>query len=109
MKVIKQSRDYTKKELYQIIHNKHMSLKDVPTDAKLEMRDYIIYEDDKSTEVAVMFVDSDNGQFTVSTTSPSAIRDLVEAVDFFETSVLTLALRRSQSKAGRTFMTLEVI
>ena len=109
MKVIKQSREYSKKEAYQIMHNKHLSLKDVPTDTEFELQDYIVYEDEKGTSVMVMFVESDNGQLTISTTSPSAIRDLTEAADFFEAGILNLALRRSQSKAGRTFMTLEVI
>lgn len=109
MNIIRQSRDYTKKELYQIAHNKHTSLKDVPTDCILHMTDFVQYEDDKNTQVLVMFVSEGDTTTTVSTTSPTAIRCLAEAVEFFESSILDLGLRRSTSKAGRTFMTLEVI
>lgn len=108
MNIIRQSREFSKKEVYQIAHNKHTSMKDVPTDYILHLTDFVLYSDDKNTQVLVMFITED-ATTTVSTTSPTAIRDLLEAFDFFETATLDLALRRSTSKAGRTFMTLEVI
>ena len=110
MEVLKQSRDFDKKELYKVAHNAHIGLKDVPTDSIIHLNDFIIFTDDKGTEVMILYHTTDNGEnVTISTTSPTVKASIVEAYEYFESARLDLILRRSQSKAGRTFMNVEVV
>jgi len=110
MEVLKQSRDFDKKELYQVAHNDHIKLKDVPSDSIIHLTDFISYVDDKGTEVMILYHTTDDGEnVTVSTTSPTVMKSVIEAYNYFETARLDFILRRSQSKAGRTFMNVEVV
>lgn len=110
MEVLKQSRDFDKKELYQVAHNDHIKLKDVPSDIIIHLTDFISYVDDKGTEVMILYHTTDDGEnVTVSTTSPTVMKSVIEAYNYFETARLDFILRRSQSKAGRTFMNVEVV
>lgn len=110
MEVLRQSREFDKKTLYKVAHDAHIGLKDVATDSFLHMQDFIEFADDKGTEVMVIWHKTDDGEVvTVSTTSPTVKASVIEAYNYFETANLDLILRRNVSKAGRTFMNVEIV
>lgn len=110
MQVLKQSREFDKKELYKIAHDRHISLKDIDSDSIIHLQDYVVFSDEKNREVMVLWHRADDGKVvTVSTTSPTVMASIEEATGYFETAQLDLVLRRAQSKAGRTFMNVEVV
>ena len=109
MQILKQSREFTKKEIFKMANDSHALLKNVPDDTKFHMVDYVRYCSDDDKEIAIIFTVTPDGELeTVATNSPTVIKTIESAMDFMETSDLEFILKRAVSKSGRTFMNVEL-
>lgn len=109
MQILKQSREFTKKEIFKMANDNHKLMKNVPDDTKFHMVDYVRYRSDDDKEIAIIFAVSPDGEVeTVATNSPTVIKTIESAMDFMETSDLEFILKRAVSKSGRTFMNVEL-
>ena len=109
MQILRQTREFTKKELFKIANDNHKVLKNVPDDTKFHMVDYVRYRSDDDKEIAIIFTVTPDGESeTIATNSPTVIRTIESAMDFMESSDLEFFLRRAVSKSGRTFMNVEL-
>ena len=109
MQILRQSKEFTKKELFKIANDNHKVLKNVPDDTKFHMVDYVRYRSDDDKEIAIIFTVTPDGEVeTIATNSPTVIRTIERAVDFMESYDLEFFLRRAVSKSGRTFMNVEL-
>lgn len=111
MKILAQSREFTKKELFKIANDNHILLKGVPSDTVLNVVDYVRYSTDEGKEVAIFWhSDTEAGKtVTLATSSPTVIKTYESAVAFMDTYNLEFRLYRKTSKAGRTFMNFELV
>lgn len=109
MQILRQSREFTKKEIFKLANDNHKLLKNVPDDTKFHMVDYVRYRSDDDKEIAIIFTVTADGEVeTVATNSPTVIKTIESAIDFMETSDLEFVLKRATSKSGRTFMNVEL-
>ena len=109
MQILRQSREFTKREIFKMANDNHNLLKNVPDDTKFHMVDYVRYRSDDDKEIAIIFAVSPDGEAeTVATNSPTVIKTIESAMDFMETSDLEFILKRAVSKSGRTFMNVEL-
>lgn len=109
MQILKQSREFTKKEIFKMANDNHKLLKNVPDDTTFHMVDYVRYLSDDDKEIAIIFTATpDSEAETVATNSPTVIKTIESAMDFMETSDLEFILKRAVSKSGRTFMNVEL-
>lgn len=109
MQILRQSREFTKREIFKMANDNHKLLKNVPDDTKINMVDYVRYRSDDDKEIAIIFAGTPDGEVeTIATNSPTVIRTIESAMDFMESSVLEFFLRRAVSKSGRTFMNVEL-
>ena len=109
MQILRQSREFTKKEIFKMANGNHELLKNVPDDTKFHMVDYVRYRSDDDKEIAIIFTAEADGEVeTVATNSPTVIKTIESAMDFMETSDLEFILKRAVSKSGRTFMNVEL-
>lgn len=109
MQILRQSREFTKKEIFKMANDNHKLLKNVPDDIKFHMVDYVRYRSDDDKEIAIIFTVTPDGEVeTIATNSPTVIRTIESAMDFMETSDLEFILKRALSKSGRTFMNVEL-
>lgn len=109
MQILKQSREFTKKEIFKMANDNHKLLKNAPDDTKFHMVDYVRYRSDDDKEIAIIFTVTPDGELeTIATNSQTVIRTIESAMDFMETSDLEFFLRRAVSKSGRTFMNVEL-
>lgn len=111
MKISVQSREFSKKELFKIVNDSHILLKDVPDSTVINVCDYVRYTTDEGKEIAIFWhTDTETGVITtVATSSPSVIKTCESAFAFMEDFHLSFRLKRNTSKAGRTFMNLELV
>lgn len=109
MQILKQSREFTKKEIFKMANDNHKLMKNVPDDTKFHMVDYVRYRSDDDKEIAIIFtVTPDSELETVATNSPTVMKTIESAMEFMETSDLEFILKRAVSKSGRTFMNVEL-
>lgn len=116
MEIIRTSREFDKKDIFRATHNNHELLKNAPDGLELKVDDFILYHPDdtvdaetgeikrKASNILIIYC----GDTSFATSSPYAIRTLMEALDFIGNDLI-VKLRRSQSKNGRTFMDFEII
>lgn len=111
MRIERQSREFDKKEMFKIINDNHLLLKNLPDDTTVNVTDYVRYTTDDNKEVAVFYhTNIETGEIvTIATSSPTVIKTAENAYDFMDTYNLQFKLTRSQSKAGRTFMNFELV
>ena len=111
MEILKQSRNFEKKELFKITNDNHLLLKNLPDDTIVNVVDYVSYKTDDNKVIAVMWhVNEETGEtVSIATSSPSVIRIIESASDFLETYNLQYKLTRGKSKAGRTYMNFELV
>lgn len=110
MRIERQSREFDKKEMFKMVNDSHLLMKNLPDDTIINVTDYVRYTiDDK--EVAVFYHRNiETGEVvTIATSSPTVIKTAENAYDFMETYNLQFKLTRSQSKAGRTYMNFELV
>lgn len=109
MQILRQSREFTKKEIFKMVNDNHKLMKNVPDDTMFHMVDYARYRSDDDKEIAIIFTVTPDGELeTIATNSPTVIRTIESAMDFMETSDIEFFLRRAVSKSGRTFMNVEL-
>ena len=116
MELIRTSREFDKKEIFKAVHDKHDLLKNAPDGLEIHVDDFILYHPDdtvdeetgeikrKASNILIIY----NGDTSYATSSPYAIRMLMEAIDFISDDI-TVKLLRQQSKNGRTFMNFEIV
>lgn len=111
MRIERQSREFNKKELFKMVNDTHLLMKNLPDESIVNVTDYVRYTTDDDKEVAVFYhTDTETGELvTLATSSPTVIKTAESAFDFMETYNLQFKLTRSQSKAGRTYMNFELI
>ena len=111
MKIERQSREFNKKELFKMVNDNHLLMKNLPDDSIVNVTDYVRYTTDDEKEVAVFYhTNTETGELvTLATSSPTVIKTAESAFDFMETYNLQFKLTRSQSKAGRTYMNFELV
>lgn len=110
MRIERQSREFDKKEMFKMVNDNHLLMKNLPDDTIVNVTDYVRYTAD-DTEVAVFYhTNIETGEVvTIATSSPTVIKTAESAYDFMGTYNLQFKLTRSQSKAGRTYMNFELI
>lgn len=111
MRIERQSREFDKKELLKMANNNHLLMKNLPDDTIVNVTDYVRYRTDDNKEVALFYhANIETGEVvTIATSSPTVIKTAENAYDFMESYNLQFKLTRSQSKAGRTYMTFELV
>lgn len=111
MRIELQSREFDKKEMFKMANDNHLLMKNLPDDTVVNVTDYVRYTADDGKEVAIFYhTNIDTGEVvTIATSSPTVIRTAESAFHFMDTYNLQFKLRRSQSKAGRTYMNFELV
>lgn len=111
MRIERQSREFDKAEMVKMANDNHLRMKNLPDDTIVNVTDYVRYTTDNNKEVAVFYhTNIETGEVvTIVTSSPSVIKTAERAYDFMKTYNLQFKLRRSQSKAGRTYMSFELV
>lgn len=111
MKIELQSREFDKKEMFKMVTDNHVLMKNLPDDTIINVTDYVRYTTDDGKEVAIFYhTNTETGEVvTLSTSSPTVIKTAESAFDFMESYNLQFKLTRSQSKAGRTYMNFELV
>ena len=116
MELIRTSREFDKKEIFKAVHENHDLLKNAPDGIEMHVDDFILYHPDdtvdeetgeikrKASNILIIY----NGNTSYATSSPYAIRTIMEAIDFIGDDI-TVKLSRQQSKNGRTFMNFEIV
>lgn len=116
MEIIRTSREFNKKEIFQATHYNHELLKNAPDELEMHVDDFILYRPDdivdevtgeikrKASNILIIY----NGDTSYVTSSPYAIHTLMDAIDFIGDD-LTVKLTRQQSKNGRTFMNFKIV
>lgn len=102
MEIIEQSKDYTKKEMYNLtIANTTITLKEIPDEEHLIVRGYIRWKNDEGLEL--LSLDTDKG--AVVTQSPSFTLSFNRIWDFFsDTLPINIQKVTGTSKNGREYM-----
>ena len=111
MRIELQSREFDKKEMFKMANDNHLLMKNLPDDTVVNVTDYVRYTTDDGKEVAIFYhTNIDTGEIvTIATSSPTVIKNAESAFHFMDTYNLQFKLRRSQSKAGRTYMNFELV
>ena len=116
MELIRTSREFDKKEIFKAVHGNHDLLKNAPDGLEIHVDDFILYHPDdtvdeetgetkrKASNILIIY----NGNTSYATSSPYAIRTLMEAIDFIGDNI-TVKLLRQQSRNGRNFMNFEIV
>lgn len=111
MRIELQSREFDKKEMFKMANDSHVLMKNLPDDTVINVTDYVRYTTDDGKEVAIFYhTNTETGEVvTIATSSPTVIKAAESAFHFMATYNLQFKLRRSQSKAGRTYMNFELV
>lgn len=111
MRIERQSREFDKKEMFKMVHDNHLLMKNLPDDTIVNVTDYVRYTADDDNEVAIFYhTNIETGEVvTLATSSPTVIKTSESAFDFMGSYNLQFKLTRSQSKAGRTYMNFELV
>ena len=111
MRIELQSREFDKKEMFKMVNDNHVLMKNLPDDTIINVTDYVRYKTDDGKEVAIFYRTNieTNEVETIATSSPTVIKTAESAFNFMGTYILQFKLTRSQSKAGRTYMNFELV
>lgn len=111
MRIERQSREFDKKEMFKMVNDSHLLMKNLPDDTIVNVTDYVRFATDDDKEVAVFYhTNIETGEVvTLATSSPTVIKTAESAFDFMESYNLQFKMTRSQSKAGRTYMNFELV
>lgn len=111
MRIELQSREFDKKEMFKMVNDSHLLMKNLPDDTIVNVTDYVRYTADDGKEVAIFYhTNIETGEVvTIATSSPTVIKTAESAFHFMDTYNLQFKLTRSQSKAGRTYMNFELV
>lgn len=111
MRIERQSREFDKKEMFKMVNDNHLLMKNLPDDTIVNITDYVRYTTDDNKEVAIFYhTNIETGEIvTIATASPTVIKTAESAYDFMDTYNLQFKLTRSQSKSGRTYMNFALV
>ena len=111
MRIERQSREFSPKEMFKMANNNHVLMKNLPDDTIVNVTDYVRYTTDDGKEVAIFYhTSAETGEVvTIATSSPTVIKTAESAFHFMDTYNLQFKLTRSQSKAGRTYMNFTLV
>lgn len=112
MNILTQTREFNRKEKYNLYIKGGESIKDLPAGTELDIAGYTVYEDKNSkgdTVVITAMLLADGS--VVSTSSETVRRELENIVTGlgidFEVETLKIATERGVSKNGREYNTIE--
>lgn len=112
MNILAKTRDFNRKESYNLYIKGGKSIKDIPAGTELELSGYAVYEDENSrgdTVVITAMLLSDGS--VVSTSSETVRRELDSIVKGlridFDIETLKIVTARGVSKNGREYNTIE--
>ena len=73
MRIERQSREFDKKEMFKMVNDSHLLMKNLPDDTIVNVTDYVRYTTDDDKEVAVFYhTNIETGEVvTIATSSPS--------------------------------------
>ena len=112
MNILSATRDFNRKEKYNLYIKGGKSIKDLPEGSELEIAGYTVYEDEnsKGDNVVITAMLLTDGS-VVSTSSETVRRELENIVTGlgidFETETLKIVTARGVSKNGREYNTIE--
>lgn len=112
MNILFSTRDFTRKEKYDLYIKGGKSIKDLPEGTELELAGYTVYEDENSRGDTVVITAILLRDGTVVSTSSETVRreleNIVTGLDIdFETETLKIITARGVSKNGREYNTIE--
>ena len=112
MNILTRTRDFSRKESYNLYIKGGKSIKDLPKGTELELAGYTVYEDENSkgdTVVITAMLLTDGS--VVSTSSETVRRELENIVNGlaidFDTETLKIITAKGVSKNGREYNTIE--
>lgn len=112
MNILTQTREFDRKEKYNLYIKGGKSIKDLPAGTELEIVDYTVYEDEnsKGDNVVITAMLLTNGS-VVSTSSETVRRELENIVTGlgidFDSETLKIVTAKGVSKNGREYNTIE--
>lgn len=97
--------ELTREQLYRHTVARGTSLKNVDDGTEIAVKEIVVYLNDDGNKI-ISILDTDNKHFV----SNSSIfrEELEKIVDIFGSTGITIRVRKSVSKAGRTFVTCEL-
>lgn len=112
MNILTQTREFNRKEKYNLYIKGGKSIKDLAPGTKLDIAGYTVYEDENSKGDTVIITAMLLSDGSVVSTSSETVRreleDIVTCLDFdFETETLKIITARELSKNGREYNTIE--
>lgn len=97
--------ELTKEQMYRHTVARGESLKNVEDNTEIEVKEIVAYETEEGNKI-ISILDFDNRHYV---SNSSIFRDeLAKIVDIFGSTGIKLRIRKSISKAGRTFVTCEL-
>lgn len=110
MNIIKSSRELDKRETYALTRGQNISMKDVEDGVELSPDVWALYADNnsKGNEVEILAI-KDVGGNIFTTNSPTFKDEFSYIADLMSGEEYAIRVIKRQSKAGRTFITCELV
>lgn len=111
MNILTQTREFDRKERYNLYIKGGKSIKDLPTGTILELSGYTVYEDENSkgdnVVITAMLLTDGTAVSTSSETVRRELESIVTGLDIdFEIETLKIVTDRAKSKNGREYNTI---
>lgn len=112
MNILTQTREFNRKEKYNLYIKGGKSIKDLPTGTELELVGYTVYEDENSKGENVVITAMLLADGSVVSTSSETVRRELENIVVglgidFDSETLKIVTARGVSKNGREYNTIE--
>ena len=112
MNILTQTREFNRKEKYNLYIKGGASIKDIPAGTELEVAGYTIYEDENSKGENVVITAMLLADGSVVSTSSETVRRELENIVVglgidFDSETLKIVTARGVSKNGREYNTIE--
>ena len=112
MNILTQTRDFNRKEKYNLYIKGGKSIKDLPAGTELELVGYTVYEDENSKGENVVITAMLLADGSVVSTSSETVRRELENIVVglgidFDSETLKIVTARGVSKNGREYNTIE--
>lgn len=109
MEIIKTSRTLDKREIYALTRGQNISLKDVEDSVEITPDVWLLYTDNaRGSEVEILSV-KDTGGNIFTTNSPTFKDEFDYIANLMSGEEYAVRVIKRQSKAGRTFITCELV
>ena len=112
MNILTQTKEFNRKESYNLYIKGGKAIKDIPEGTELEVTGYTVYEDENSkgdtVVITAMLLADGSVVSTSSETVRSELKKIVTGLGIdFETETLKIVTARGVSKNGREYNTIE--